>query len=684
MPERLTTQTISVDQRQRLLSALPCFSTFSAAEMLALAAVMDEMVFSPGETIVEQDALIKCIYFIIDGQAEVAHAETKTNKLTHKVKTIWTPIATLNPGEAIGLSDTGFYSTTGKRTATVTALSTMHLLYLDLEKFNLFFQQYPHLRSDMSAAAKTMLRMSLIKQSLPFSRLSHERLQWLASKIEEIAFSKGTVIFQQNDKGDCCYLIFSGQVEILAIEENGENHPLAMLKPPMLFGEATFITHAPRNATARAVSDCQLLMLPYEYLTELFETENNVADMFMTLMVDRSRPIQAPTITEHKRMTADKQEIVILKNPDNEHYFKLSKEGWFIWQQLDGKQTMQEITFNLAEKYNLFAPDIVAALISKLARGGFILNLEINDPVQNANKPMWVRAMLRMRRILEARIAIGDADKWLSSIYKHVAYLFFTRLGKSIVVLVMLAGLLSFAWVTPPILSSFKNTQDTLFLLILLIPMTIVSIVLHELGHALATKACGFEVHYMGVGWYWFGPVAFTDTSDMWLGDRWPRVMVNLAGVFADLLTAGVSALLIFIVTNVYIQCFLWLFSLYTYVNAFRMLSPLQDLDGYYVLMDLFERPRLRRSAVIWLVKGLPRAFRQPYALRDHLPEGWYWIACIIFLILVSALTLLIQGFIFKILGIHVANPAMSLLLPFVIVIFSSLGIIADIRSQAE
>ena len=32
-------------------------------------------------------------------------------------------IATLNPREAIGLSETGFYSTTGKRTADVKGLS---------------------------------------------------------------------------------------------------------------------------------------------------------------------------------------------------------------------------------------------------------------------------------------------------------------------------------------------------------------------------------------------------------------------------------------------------------------------------------------------------------------------------------------------------------------------------------
>ena len=36
-------------------------------------------------------------------------------------------------------------------------------------------------------------------------------------------------------------------------------------------------------------------------------------------------------------------------------------------------------------------------------------------------------------------------------------------------------------------------------------------------GPRLTTKHYGREVPRVGVGWYWFGPVAYVDTSDMWL-----------------------------------------------------------------------------------------------------------------------------------------------------------------------
>lgn len=683
MPEYLKDQTIPIPQRQAILSALSCFSTFSPQETEILASMLSEIQFAPGEKIVVEHTLVDNVFIIVEGKAEVTQQVTVKQRLRKKPKLTVIPIATLYPGEAIGLNEAGFFSTTGIRTATVTAQNQVKLLCLDLKELHQFYQQHPHLHSAMAASTDKMLRMYLIKQSLPFSRLSPKRLEWLIDKIEQRTVSAGTTIFCQGDTGDCCYLIQSGRVEVVAHEADEPDHTLGVLTSPTLFGEATLITRSVRNATTRAIENCQLLVLRYEYLSELLETENIVADMFMTLMVDRSRPMQNPIISAHHRQTVSGQQIVILKNPLNGKYFKLSNEGWFIWQQLNGKQTMQEVTLALAEKLHIFAPDIVAALISKLAKSGFIVNLEVGK-ASNKTKPLWVKAMLSMRRILEARIAIGNADKWITKWYRQWAYLLFTKAGKLALAFLSFTGFLAFVVSTGKILYSFQTMHTSWWLFILLLPFTLLSVALHELGHAFATKSFGHEVKYMGVGWYWFGPVAFTDTSDMWLGTRWPRIIVNLAGIFADCITAGISALFIYAIPNVYAQSFLWIFSLYTYINAFRMLSPLQDMDGYYVLMDLFDKPRLRHSAVIWLMKGLPMALRKPKLFFKHKAELFYWLACLLFLILVTLLTLWLQGVIFKILNIHSVNPLLSLALPFLVVVISSLGILADIRSQVE
>jgi putative peptide zinc metalloprotease protein len=673
----LAQATVSLATRQDLIKAFPCFEALTLSQSKEMAALMAEVRFTPQEKIVTENELVDSIYIIVNGEAEVMR-EVKQRKKAAQV-----PLAALRAGEGIGLNDTGFYSSTGKRTASVIAVTDMLLLRLELEELYQFLKKND-LEPAMYAASLQMMRMQFIKQSLPFAKLSPARLQWLADRVEELSVPAGTSIFTQGDEGDKCYLIRAGKVDIVMKNEKGEERRLALLKPPVLFGEATLITHTPRNATARAVNDSDLLVLRHEHLSELIESENNVANMFMTLMVDRSRPIKNPHVTVHHRTTVDGQEITILKNPDNGSYFKLSQEGSFIWEQLNGKQTMQDMTLDLAEQYKVFAPDVVAALIYKLTQSGFISNLEIDDNVQLGSSPLWVRAVIRVRRLLESRFAFGDADQWITKTYqKYVCYLF-TKIGQFILAILAIAGFVAFVDNTGNVLLFFSYQHASWLLLLGLIPLSLVEVLLHELGHAYAVKAFGREVHYIGVGWYWFAPIAFTDTSDMWLATRKPRMLVNLAGVYVDMLAAGLAALFILLIPNPYLQGMLWLFALYTYIGGFRMLSPLQEMDGYYVLMDWVEKPRLRQAAVIWLVKKFPKALRQPHLFREHRPEVIYWIACILFLILVSILTLTVQTFVFAVLGIQSSDPYLSLILPLLVVVFSSLSIIADIRNQAE
>jgi putative peptide zinc metalloprotease protein len=678
----MAVDSISPKERQALITALPCFAMFSSQDSLALAKLMTETSCEAGTPIVVEEELIDRVYIIISGQAEVFH-RIVIKKALKKQKITQAPIALIGAGDSIGLNDTGFFSTSGKRTATVVALTDVKLLTIDLKSLHDFFAAHPQLQSAMFASATQMLRVRLIKQSLPFVRLSYERIQWLANQVEEISVAEGAIIFAQGEKGNTCYLIRTGKVEIVTTDDTGEERRLAILKPPTLFGEATLITHDARNATARAMEHCELLVLKHKHLSELIESEANVAAMFMTLMVDRSRPQQNPNVSLHHRTTADGQAIVILKNPDNGNYFKLSQQGLFIWQQLNGKHTMQAVTMALADQLNTFAPDVVAALISKLASSGFVEKVEVVDSAAEKNKTFWGRCIQRARGLLEFRYAFGDADKWLTQVYNKGVHRVFSRLGKLIFASIAIAGFFTFFYMTNDTIETFKLMPDVWWLFVALVPATLISVALHELGHAFAVKSFGYEVHYMGVGWFWVSPVAFTDTSDMWLSTRGPRTLVNLAGVCMDVLVAGVCSLLLFVIANPYIQAFLWMFALYTYINAFRMLSPLQELDGYYVLMDLVDKPHLRQAAVKWLIRGFPKALRDPKLFRKNMPEVWYWIACIMFLIGVTILTLLVQTFVLKIIGIH-ANPYISLSLPFLIAIISVLGLASEVKHQAD
>lgn len=664
--------TINPTSRQALVQSFPCFSKLTNEQCHKLTQLMHEIKYTPGERVIHQDDIVDSVYFIVSGKAEV------TLQTEFKKKIVSTPVAILGPNEGIGLNDTGFFSSTGKRTATVTAIADLLLLHLDLKDLHSFLQSN-NLESGMYTAAEQMLRMRLIKQSLPFGKITHERLQWLCEKVEDIVILAGTVIFNQGDKGDRCYLIRSGKVEISAIEKDGSSHQLAILKPPTLFGEATLVTQQPRNATARALEDCQLLVLPHAYLTELWEKEHKIADMFMTLMVDRSRPLRNPKVTEHPRTAPDGQTIVILKNPETSSYFKLSQEGWFIWEQMNSKHTLLEITMSLANQYQIFSPNMVAALISKLAHAHFVQNVSTKEIV-HAKETVLKKWLRRLRMILEFRLFFRRADYWLTKAYNNGVKLLFTRLGQLIFATLTISGFITFLYSESHIITLFRTLHDSWLLFIFMIPLTLLTVTLHELGHAFGTKAYGREVHSMGIGWQWTTPIAFADTTDMWLDTRWHRIAVNAAGLYTNLFVAGFCSLLILIIPVYYIQAFLWLFALTTYINGFAMLNPSQDLDGYFIMMDLFEKPYLRRDATVWLIKKLPASIKHPALFLKHGPEITYWITCILFLSLTVIITLFVQGFVLKMLGMTPPNIVSALILPLVAVIVASLTFIEDVK----
>ena len=173
-------------------------------------------------------------------------------------------------------------------------------------------------------------------------------------------------------------------------------------------------------------------------------------------------------------------------------------------------------------------------------------------------------------------------------------------------------------------------------------PAYFVSILVHEAGHAFTTKHFGREVPRVGVGWHWFGPIAYVDTSDMWLAGRWPRVAVSLAGPYAALVLGGLAALAAWFVPDPVLSAALWQFALVSYVGVLVNLNPLMEFDGYFVLSDLLEKPNLRPRALAWLGRGLIPALRTPGLLRGHRLELLYGLASVLYVAFSAVLTIVL------------------------------------------
>lgn len=110
----------------------------------------------------------------------------------------------------------------------------------------------------------------------------------------------------------------------------------------------------------------------------------------------------------------------------------------------------------------------------------------------------------------------------------------------------------------------------------------ILSMFIHELGHAAACYRYGARPREIGFTLYWIYPALYNDVSTAWQLKRWQRVVVDLGGVYFHLVAGAVYGA-IYLLTG-------WLplrqaFVLVLFSVLFS-LNPILKFDGYWVVAD--------------------------------------------------------------------------------------------------
>ena len=126
-------------------------------------------------------------------------------------------------------------------------------------------------------------------------------------------------------------------------------------------------------------------------------------------------------------------------------------------------------------------------------------------------------------------------------------------------------------------------------LLLALAAMTLVAAVVHETGHATATRAGGATPGVMGAGIYLVWPVFYTDISDSYRLGRGGRLRADLGGVYFNALTL-LAASMVYALTH---WAVLLVFIVITHIEVVSQFLPFVRLDGYWVVSDLIGVPNL-------------------------------------------------------------------------------------------
>jgi len=109
-------------------------------------------------------------------------------------------------------------------------------------------------------------------------------------------FKKGDVLLREGERGECAYVIETGNVEIL-VQRDGQSIQIGTRGPGSLIGEMAMIDDKPRTATVRALDDCEVQEITREDFARRIETADPVLKMVMRVITTRYRDMIGRTGT---------------------------------------------------------------------------------------------------------------------------------------------------------------------------------------------------------------------------------------------------------------------------------------------------------------------------------------------------------------------------------------------------
>jgi hypothetical protein len=112
------------------------------------------------------------------------------------------------------------------------------------------------------------INQSIITKVSFLNDASTEMLEDIMLALDHRLCVPGERIFRAGDHGDRLYMIHAGQIDILT----ADNKHIASLGEGAVFGEMALISEAPRSASARAASYCDLYTLPKEDFARIIDS----------------------------------------------------------------------------------------------------------------------------------------------------------------------------------------------------------------------------------------------------------------------------------------------------------------------------------------------------------------------------------------------------------------------------
>jgi len=273
---------------------------------------------------------------------------------------------------------------------------------------------------------------------------------------------------------------------------------------------------------------------------------------------------------EYNRLTETE---VILSNKAHRHYLKINNEVRNLLSQIDGEKSLTELSQSFFESFGekISVDAIYKLLYENLSPYGILKGFD--DKIKRYEKPSYLNLSF-----------IIFPEKMVHKLTSKLHFLFERKYVVFIICLSMVI-ISSLLFLNFSLFESF-NLQNSLIYFFIVMAS---SVTFHELGHATAASYFGAKHGGIGGGFYLFTPVYYADVTDIWRLTKRQRIVVNIAGMYFELIFCSVLALVAFIAGNSILLLISITVCIYTLFN----LNPFLRSDGYWVLSDLTNKPNL-------------------------------------------------------------------------------------------
>ncbi len=96
------------------------------------------------------------------------------------------------------------------------------------------------------------------------------------------------ILIKEGELSHNMYWVQSGTL-VVTKKQGDEDIVLEQINAGELVGEISFLDQKPRSATVRAISDCELIQIPYETIDAIFKTQPKWLEILVKTLAERLR-----------------------------------------------------------------------------------------------------------------------------------------------------------------------------------------------------------------------------------------------------------------------------------------------------------------------------------------------------------------------------------------------------------